>query len=88
MRLLFSILMNRKCGVAIGLFLVAVLGRAANYTAQKITVEGADVVRLADTARDVMVSILPGSGNRAYELTVHGKQVLARPGGIPLLAHA
>ena len=44
------------------------------------------MVRLADTARGVMVSILPGSGNRAYELTVHGKQVLARPGGIPLLA--
>ena len=86
MRLLFSILMNRKCGVAIGLFLVAVLGRAANYTAQKITVEGADVVRLADTARGVMVSILPGSGNRAYGLAVHGKQILARPGGIPLLA--
>ena len=32
----FSILMNRKCGVATGLFLVAVLGRAANYTAEKL----------------------------------------------------
>jgi aldose 1-epimerase len=79
-------LMNRKCGIAIGLFLVAVLARAANYAAQKISVDGADVVRLKDTARGVVVSILPGSGNRAYELAVHGKQVLARPGGIPLLA--
>jgi len=78
--------MSRKYRVAISLLLVAVLGRAAQYTAQKVTVDGADVVRLTDTTRGIVVLILPGSGNRAYELTVHGKQVLAKPGGIPLLA--
>jgi aldose 1-epimerase len=78
--------MNKKYGIATGLFLLAVLANAANYTAEKVVVDGADVVRLTDAAHGMSVSILPGSGNRAYELTVHGKQVLARPGGIPLLA--
>jgi aldose 1-epimerase len=78
--------MNKKYGIATSLFLLAVLANAANYTAEKVVVDGADVVRLTDTAHGMSVSILPGSGNRAYELTVHGKQVLARPGGIPLLA--
>lgn len=78
--------MNKKYGIAIGLFLLAVLANAANYTAEKVVVDGADVVRLTDAAHGMSVSILPGSGNRAYELTVHGKQLLARPGGIPLLA--
>ena len=78
--------MSRKYRVAISLLLAAALGQAAQYTAQKVTVDGADVVRLTDTTRGIVVSILPGSGNRAYELTVHGKQVLAKPGGIPLLA--
>lgn len=72
--------------MAAGLFLLAVLARAANYRAEKISVDGADVVRLTDSVRGIVVSILPGSGNRAFELTVHGKQVLAKPGGIPLLA--
>ena len=78
--------MNKKYGIATSLFLLAVLANAANYTAEKVVVDGADVVRLTDTAHGMSVSILPGSGNRAYEFTVHGKQVLARPGGIPLLA--
>ena len=55
---------------------------AANYTAAKTTDRGVDVVRLADAARGVEVSIVPSVGNRAYEMKVHGKNVLYFPGDV------
>ncbi len=69
-----------------------------NFTAQKTTDEGIEVIRLADAAGGVEVSIAPSIGNRAYELKVHGKNLLYTPGdlaaikrssginGIPFLA--
>src|ERR1041384_3483394 len=72
---------------------------AQNYKAEKITDHGVPIVRLTDTANDVEVSIVPSIGNRAYEMKVHGKNILyfgqadvaeyqqrPRLSGIPFLA--
>ena len=72
---------------------------APRYTAQQTVEQGLPVVHLTDSVRGVEVSILPSVGNRAYEMKVHGKNILyfpvtdmaefmKRPGlnGIPFLA--
>jgi aldose 1-epimerase len=46
------------------------------FTAEKATVSGVEIVRLCDARHAVEVSILPSIGNRAYELKVHGKNLL------------
>ena len=73
--------------------------QAANYSAQKLTVDSVDIVRLTDAAHAMEVSICPSVGNIAYDFTVNGKQILlppyaklsewkAKPGqsGIPFLS--
>jgi aldose 1-epimerase len=75
------------------------MAAAQNYTAQKTSDHGVDIIRLTDAAHGVEVSIAPSIGNRAYEMKVHGKNILympapdvsqlkQRPGlsGIPFLA--
>jgi aldose 1-epimerase len=52
---------------------------ATRYTAEKTTDHGVEIVRLVDTQRGVEVSIAPTRGNRAYELKVHGKNLLYFP---------
>ena len=52
---------------------------AANYSAEKITVEGLEVVRLTDAGHHSEVSIVPSIGNIAYEMKVNGKPVLFSP---------
>src|SRR5689334_11979746 len=52
---------------------------AANYTALKTTDHGVDIVRLTDAAHGIEVSVAPGIGNRAYEMKVHGKNILHMP---------
>src|SRR5437588_12717203 len=52
---------------------------AGNYTAVKTTDHGVEVVRLSDAARGVEVSIVPSVGHRAYEMKVHGKNILYFP---------
>jgi len=72
---------------------------AQNYRAVEITDHGVAIVRLTDQRNGVEVSIVPSIGNRAYEMKVHGKNILyfpqadagefqARPrlSGIPFLA--
>ena len=49
------------------------------FTAQQITIDGVSVVRLTDSAHGIEVSILPSIGNMAYELKVHGKNILVFP---------
>ncbi len=61
------------------LALPAVIHAASAYIAEKTTDHGVDVVRLTDRARGVEVSIVPSVGNRAYELRVHGKNLLYFP---------
>jgi len=52
---------------------------AQNYRAEQITDHDVSIVRLTDRARDVEVSIVPGIGNRAYEMKVHGQNILYFP---------
>ena len=52
---------------------------AANYTAQRVTVEGIEVVRLTDESHKARVSIAPTLGNNAYEFLVNGKNVMWFP---------
>jgi aldose 1-epimerase len=49
---------------------------AQNYNAQKTSDHGVAIVRLTDAAKGVEVSIVPSIGNRAYEIKVHGKNIL------------
>ena len=78
---------------------VPAMALAQNYSAEKTTDHGVDVIRIADAAHGVEVMIAPSIGNRAYAMNVHGKNILylgaadvgalkQRPGtsGIPFLA--
>jgi aldose 1-epimerase len=49
------------------------------FGAQRISVDGVPVVRLKDDARGIEVSVLPSIGNIAYEMKVHGKNILYFP---------
>src|SRR5215469_2189363 len=85
--------------LALALTISIPMAAAQNYTAEKTTDHGVDVIRLADAAKGVEVLIAPSIGNRAYAMNVHGKNILhlgaedvgqlkQRPGlsGIPFLA--
>jgi aldose 1-epimerase len=61
------------------LTLPIVVEAAAGYTAEKIADHGIETIRLTDAARGVEVSIAPSVGNRAYELKIHGKNLLYFP---------
>ncbi|MGH9646312.1 MAG: hypothetical protein ACRD4E_05785, partial [Bryobacteraceae bacterium] len=52
---------------------------AQDYTAQRTTDHGIPVVRLADPEHGVEVAIVPSVGNTAYEMNVHGKNILYFP---------
>jgi aldose 1-epimerase len=61
------------------LFASAMVSFAQNYTAREMTEHGVPIVRLADSAHGVEVSMVPSTGNRAYEMKVHGKNILYFP---------
>ncbi len=62
------------------LLVLPVMAYAADtYTAEKTTDHGIEVIRLTDAARGVSVSIAPSLGNRAFELNVHGNNLLYFP---------
>lgn len=84
---------------ALSCLLLSTASFAQNYTAEKTTDHGIPIVRLTDSANGVVVSIVPSVGNRAYEMKVHGQNILWFPtddisrwvkrpelGGVPLLA--
>jgi aldose 1-epimerase len=52
---------------------------AQNYTAVETADHGVPVVRLADAEHGVEVSIAPSIGNIAYEMKVHGQNILYFP---------
>lgn len=52
---------------------------AQNYTARTSSQQGISVIRLADAAKGVEVSIVPSLGNRVTEMKVHGKNILYSP---------
>ena len=72
----------RRAGLGLVLA-IPLAAAAANYTAQRATVDSVDVVILADAARETEVSILPSPGNLVYEMKVKGKNVLYVPAGSP-----
>jgi aldose 1-epimerase len=59
--------------------LLPFMSMAANYSAQKSSDHGIDIVRLADAAHKTEVSIAPSFGNMAYEMKVNGKNILFLP---------
>jgi aldose 1-epimerase len=86
-------------GTAVAMLLFSMAAQAQNYKAEQVLDHGVPIVRLTDAAHGVEVSIATGIGNRAYEMKVHGKNILyfpyadagefqARPRlcGIPFLA--
>ena len=52
---------------------------AQDYKAENLTEHDVAIVRLTDSAHGVEVSIVPGIGNRAYEMKVHGQNILNFP---------
>ncbi|HLK67189.1 MAG TPA: aldose 1-epimerase [Bryobacteraceae bacterium] len=56
---------------------------AANYTTCRATVDGLEVVRLADPAHQIELSIVPSIGNMAYEMRVRGSNILYFPYASP-----
>lgn len=71
---------------------------AETCSAQRVTVDSIETVRLSDPAHAIEVSIVPSIGNIAYDMRVRGKPILLSPGhlnewkqkpsqaGIPFLA--
>jgi aldose 1-epimerase len=55
---------------------LAAAASAQNYTARQIVEQGVSIVRLGDAAHAVEVSVMPSAGNRAYEMKVHGHNIL------------
>ncbi len=53
--------------------------QAANYTAQRVTVDGIEVIRLTDAAHKTQVSIAPTVGLNLYEMKVNGIDVMYFP---------
>ncbi len=70
-----------------------------NYTAARVFDQGNSLISLTDGVQDVEVKILPALGNRVYQMSVRGRNILYYPpgdlsdhfksrglGGIPFLA--
>src|SRR3974377_1920690 len=55
---------------------------AQNYKAERATDRGVSVIRLTDSVRGVEVAIAPTIGNMAYEMNVHGHNILWTPAPI------
>lgn len=60
-------------------FMGQLMSNAANYSAEKVKVDGFNVVKLADAAHHTEVTIVPSIGNNAYSMSVNGKPVLWSP---------
>ena len=61
------------------LLLTTAMTQAANYTAERILVEGIEIVRLADGKNSTEVRIIPSFGNNAYQMIVRGQNILWSP---------
>src|SRR5260370_14586115 len=70
--------MGRQC-TAVALLLLSMTSLGANYKAEQVVDDGIPMVGLSDAAHGVEVSVAPGIGNRAYEMKVHGKNILYFP---------
>jgi aldose 1-epimerase len=59
--------------------ILSVVCAAQNFKVEQTSDHGIPIIHLFDTAAGVEVSILPAIGNRAYEMKVHGKNILYFP---------
>jgi aldose 1-epimerase len=55
----------------------------ATYSAQKLTVDGIETIRLGDAAHEIELAICPSMGNIAYDMRVHGQPILMSPPPLP-----
>ncbi len=55
------------------------MSQAGNYNAQKVLIDGLDVVRLSDAAHATEVAIALAVGNNAYEMKVNGVNLFWMP---------
>ncbi len=55
------------------------ISQAENYTAERLTIDGTEVIRLADSASRVEVLVAPTIGNNAYSMKVNGQNILWAP---------
>ena len=60
------------------LLLLSMTSLAQNYKAEQIVDHGVSIVRLSDAAQGVEVSVAPGIGNRAYEMTATARREASR----------
>lgn len=77
MTAVYAILSGMK-NVAL-LLIFSTASTAQNYKAEQSFDHGVPVVHLSDASGGVEVSIAPSIGNRAYEMKVHGKNILYFP---------
>ena len=63
----------------LAVLLLPMAALAQGYKAEQVVDHDVPIVRLTDAAHGVEVSIAPGIGNRAYEMKVHGKNILYFP---------
>jgi aldose 1-epimerase len=56
---------------------------AETCSAQRVTVDSIETIRLADPAHSIEVSICPSIGNIAYDLRVRNQPILRSPGNLP-----
>src|SRR4029077_16664948 len=63
----------------LALLLLPMASLAQGYKAEQVVDHDVPIVRLSDASHGVEVSIAPGIGNRAYEMKVHGKDILYSP---------
>jgi aldose 1-epimerase len=59
--------------------IIGAIVSAADYAAERIQVEGHEVIRLADLGRQIEVRVAPWMGNNAYEMKVKGRPILWAP---------
>ncbi len=59
--------------------MLPVMTQAADYAAERLTVDGVEVIRLAHSPSRTEVLIAPSFGNNSYEMTVRGKRVFWSP---------
>jgi aldose 1-epimerase len=59
--------------------MVPLMSQAGRYTAERLTRDGIEVVRLYDSGTQTEVLIAPSVGNNSYEMTVKGKRVFWSP---------
>jgi aldose 1-epimerase len=70
----------QRTAIGIAVFLLATVSSPAQpYAARQTEDHGIAVVRLSDAAHAVEVSVVPSIGNLAYEMKIHGHNILHFP---------